>query len=371
MNRPSRRDLLAELLKPPKTPVGDKEDMSDIFRRIKDGTVIPFVGNGLRNDRVFDWWFAAEIGEKQAGDEPSLSVDENLSVLWADYLGYPLVDTTNLARVALFNRVRSKDDEGAKVKYLKFLKKVLLLAAKTDDQVKDQVQALEGQIDKRTFSDLVEELDYPHFPPGQDDPLRCLARMPLPIYLTTSYYDFLERALEAENRPPHTQICFWVGEPANLEPEHQTQHDLEPTVSNPIVFHMFGLERYPSTMVLSEGDYLDFLLRITQDTDTRNPIIPLYLRAAIKASSLILMGYRLQDWDFKVVFRMIRESPLRPYSLLVQLSPEQLAREMKASEARQYLEDYFRGIFTIRWGNTEDFVYQLCTEYAKWTQGEL
>jgi len=370
MNRPSRGSMLAELLKP-KAPIGDKEGLADIFRRIKDGTVIPFVGNGLRNDRIFDWWFDAEMVDKQDGDEPKLSVDESLSLVWADYLEYPLVDTTNLARVALYNRVRSKDDEEAKVNYLQFLKRILLLAAKTDDQVKDQVPGLEQQINQRTFSDLVEELDYPHFPPDKDDPLRCLARMPLPIYLTTSYYDFLERALEVENRPPRTQICFWAGEPVNLEPEHQTQHDMEPTVNNPVVFHMFGWERYPATLVLSEGDYLDFLLRTTQDTDTRNPIIPLYLRAAIKASSLILMGYRLQDWDFKVLFRLIRESPLRPYSLLVQLSPDQIARNLKSSEARQYLEDYFRGIFTIRWSETEDFVYQLCAEYTKWTQGEL
>src|SRR5574341_1163800 len=100
MNRPSRGTLLAELLKP-KAPIGDKEGLADIFRRIKDGTVIPFVGNGLRNDRIFDWWFAPDLTEKRDGDEPILSVDENLSVVWADYIGYPLVDTTNLARVAL------------------------------------------------------------------------------------------------------------------------------------------------------------------------------------------------------------------------------------------------------------------------------
>jgi hypothetical protein len=361
--------LLAEQLKRKLQPAG-QEDLTDIFRRIKEGTVIPIIGNALRNDSIFDWWFTQETSGKHDGDEASPTVDEYLAQIWADILEYPLLDTTDLARVALYNRVRSKDDEEAKVNYLQFLKNTLLLVAKSDEGVSQQATELEAQVTQRTFSDLVVELDYPRFPAGTDDPLRCLARIPLPIYLTTSYYDFLERALEAEDRPPRTQICFWSGEPVHLEPEHQIQHDLVPSVENPVVFHLFGWERYPSTLVLSEGDYLDYLLRITQDTDTKNPIIPLYLRADLSASSLILLGYRLQDWDFRVLFRLVRQSALRPYSLLVQVSPEQIARNLKSSEVRKYLEDFFRGIFTIQWSNADSFIYHLCSEYKKWTQGE-
>ncbi len=369
MDRPSRESLLAELKQ--KMYSGPEESLADIFRRIKEGTVIPIVGNGLGNDKIFDWYFNAESDGEQQTDGIGLTVNESLAQIWADFLEYPLLDTNNLARVALYNRVKSKDDEEAKVNYLTFLKGMLLVVAKKDKQVAELVPELEQRLVQRSFSDLVEELDYPRYSPDQENPLRCLARMPLPLYLTTSHYDFLERALEAENRPPRTQICFWSGDPANLDPDHQTQHDLVPSVNNPVVFHLFGWERYPSTLVLSEGDYLDYLMRILQDTNTRNPIIPLYLRPALKASSLILMGYRLQDWDFRVIFRMIRDSPLRPYSLLVQLSPEQIARNLKTDQARQYLEDYFRDIFTIRWGDTNEFIYQMCDEYNKWTQGEL
>ena len=369
MDKPSRESLLAELKR--KMYSDPEESLTDIFRRIKEGTVIPVVGNGLGNDRIFDWYFKIGAEEKQDGDKVNLSVNESLAQIWAEVLEYPLMDTINFARVALYNRVKSKDDEEAKVNYLKFLKGILLLVAKKDAQVSALVPELEQRVSQRSFSDLVEELDYPRYPPDKENPLRCLARMPLPLYITTSYYDFLERALEAENRPPRTQICFWSGDPANLEPEHQTHHDLVPSVENPVVFHLFGWERYPSTMVISEGDYLDYLIRILQDTDTRNPIIPLYMRPALKASSLILMGYQLEGWEFRVLYRMVRESPLRPYSLLVQISPEQIARNLKTEEARKYLEDYFRDVFTIRWGDTNEFIYQLCEEYNKWTQGEL
>ena len=366
MQRPNRGSLLADQLKL-RMPKGD---WADICRRIKDGNVIPVIGNAVRNNGIFDWWLSASGIGTPEGPEIGLSVDEYLAQEWSAYIGYPLIDTTNLARVALYNRARSKDDEEAKVNYLLFLKQILLILADKDPVVKDQVPALEKQVSQLSFSDLVTELDYPRLAPGMEDPLRCLARMPLPTYITTSYYDFMERALEAEDRPPRTQVCFWSGEPTNLEPQYKTQHDLVPSVENPVVYHLFGWERYPSSMVLSEGDYLDYLMRIIQDTNTSNPIIPLYLRMGLNASSLILMGYRMQDWDFRVLFRLIRQSSLRPFSMLVQMNPEQLAGNLKSGEVRSYLEDFFRGIFSIHWGNPDEFVYQLCAEYKKWTQAE-
>jgi hypothetical protein len=212
----------------------------------------------------------------------------------------------------------------ARENYLLFLKGMLIEAASPDPQGQDLVPQLEGRIEQISFSDLAVELDYPRFPPGNEDALRCLARMNLPLFLTTSYYDFLERALEAEGYHPRTQVCFWSGEPVSVEAEHRTQHAMELDRENPVVFHLFGLERYPSTIVLSEGDYLDYLMRLTRDTNTQDPILPLYLTDALASSKLILMGYRLQDWDFRVLYRLIGESKLRPTALLVQVDPKQL-----------------------------------------------
>ena len=344
-----------------------KNDWADLCRRIKDGTVVPVVGNGLRNDGIFDWFFPAPP------DQPALTVDESLSQLWAEKLSYPLLDTVNLARVALYNRVVCKDDEEAAVNYLLFLKSILLLAASTDPLVKDRVPALESQIEQKSFSDLAVELDYPRFDPGKEDPLRILARLHLPIYLTTSYYDFLERALEAEGRTPTTQLCFWKGEPPNVAAEHKTAYDLEPTKARPVVYHLFGLEIYPSTLVLSEGDYLDYLLHIISDmkstaTSTTNPIVPRYVRTALFSSSLALVGFRLQDWDFRVLYRLIRQNDIQRYNVLVQVSAEQLARELKSSEVRKFLEMYFKDTFTLQWGGPDEFVYQLNAEYKKWMQ---
>lgn len=345
-------------------------DWADISRNIKAGTVLPIIGNALRNEGIFEWYFKG--GEKPDSDQVIKTVDDYLSLHWADFLEYPLIDTTNLARVALYNRVLSNSDVEARENYLLFLKGMLLEVAGADPERKDLVAQLERQIERLSFSDMAVELDYPRLPPDKEDPLRCLARMHLPIYITTSYYDFLERALEIEGYPPRTQICFWSGEPASVEPDHRTQHALELNRENPVVFHLLGLERYPSTMVVSEGDYLDYLMRLTRDTNTQNPILPLYLTDALASDKLILMGYRLQNWDFRVLYRLIGESKLRPSSLLVQVDPKQLARDIdKSEEVRNYLEKYFQDkSFIIHWGDPDEFVYELCAEYKKWTQAE-
>jgi hypothetical protein len=356
-------------------------DWAEICRRIKDRTLVPVIGNALRNDRIFEWIYPPCPDKCPTEDLPRLTVDEYISQAWAEGpLDYPLVDTTNLARVALYNRVMCKDDEDAKVNYLFFLKTLFLDGIRQTEAVKDPqilnlVGDLEGEIEQRTFSELVGELDYPRFSSVDEDPLRILARLELPIYITTSYYDFLERALEAEKRTPRTQICYWKGEPTGVQPEHKTDYDLVPSIEHPVVYHLFGWERYPATLVLSEGDYLDYLLRLISEvkstnTSANHPIIPHYLREALYGSSLTLIGYRLQDWDFRVLYRLIRENDIPRYNVLVQVNPDQLSRGLDTDEVNKYLEKYFKDTFTLKWGGSEDFVSQLYAEFKKWIKVE-
>jgi hypothetical protein len=51
--------------------------------------------------------------------------------------------------------------------------------------------------------------------------------------------------------------------------------------------------------VLTEDDYLDFLVKVSWD----NTVIPPRIAEALTDSSLLLLGYHLQDWDFRVMFR--------------------------------------------------------------------
>jgi hypothetical protein len=193
---------------------------------------------------------------------------------------------------------------------------------------------LRSQVDAFDFSDIAHQLDYPYFADARtEDPLRLLAKLPLSVYVTTSYYDFMERALDSEGRHPRTQICFLFGEPSNVAPEHRPDPDIVLTPERPLVYHLHGFERYPESLVLSEDDYLGFLARVSEEgKDTKMPFVPLYLSDALAVSSLILLGYRLHDWDFRVLFRgIIRakkgaemyRSAQGKFGLAIQLDPKE------------------------------------------------
>ncbi|MEZ4661349.1 MAG: SIR2 family protein [Caldilineaceae bacterium] len=370
------------------TSNSDQDFWNDLYGRLRDGKVVPIIGNALRNNRIFDINDDDDLGlpspapnndddalnklDRVASDH--LSVDEELAEMWAESIGYPLPDQPQLPRVAQFHRVISDDMRQAKSNYLKFLKECLLDVAAKDAAVVEVVEGLRSQIIEKNFSDIVAELDYPHFSVQRPDPLRILAKLRLPIYVTTSYYDFLERALEKEGVPKekiHTKFCLWNMESESVAPEHLPDPQYVPSRDEPVVYHLHGYEKYPRSLVLSEDDHLDYLLALAQDANANKPLIPLYLRTALEESSLLLMGYRLQDWDFRILYRgliNVQHSRLRMldrmYSIAIQLDPKYQDRIQNKEKARQYLNDYFRSAnFRVEWSSIDRFIVTLWNEY--------
>ncbi len=363
-NRPSRGSLL-EALKQKNKAQGDQVDRSEIFQRIRDGKVIPIIGNSVRFDQIFSTLVA---------EDPTEPVDEALARTWADLIGYPLKDNFDLARVALYNHVQSDDPEHAKRKYLNFLKQILIELGKSDESVAEVALELEAQLNEMSFADIASDLGYPGYSSPDLDSLRLLARLNLPIYVTTSYFDFLERAIIIEGRTPRTQICFWSGDESNILPDHRIDPNFIPSATNPVVYHLFGFEKYPRTLVLSEDDYLAFLAEATKGPDVHKPVIPLYLADALRSMSLILLGYNLHDWDFRVLFRGVIKpglTSLRSFGLIVQLEPGKIGLAGNPAEANNYLKEYFEDAdFKVVWGESEIYLNDLWKEWSKWVQGQ-
>ena len=184
--------------------------------------------------------------------------------------------------------------------------------------------------------------------------------------MTTSHFDFLERALSANKVKPRTQICFWDGTPTTLlDPTHKTEHSPELSSATPIVYHLFGHEAYPESMVLTEDDCLDFLLKLALDVDQTEPIVPKYLRKALSLSSLVLIGYRPGDWDFRVMFRglIAATASVDMLNLAIQFDPAKRGRGVSAGEIKEYLNKYFQPAFTVEWDSDYEFVAKL---YDAW-----
>jgi len=350
------------------------DHLSDIMPFINEGIVIPIISNSFRVDEIFRniRGLTDKIAKIPKFSDEYLTIDEQLTKEWADSIQYPMPDDHNLARVAQYYQVNEKDILLAKTKYLKFLNMYLLDTSK-EDEYKDIVSQLKLRTQERTFSDIVSQLDYPRFSQGVEDPLRLLAKLPLPIYITTSYYTFLERALEAENKKPRTQVCFWGGGRSRAKAEHWPDPDFEPTPVNPAVYHLYGLENYPQTLVISEDDFMNFLISVAEDTNTQNPVVPLKLREALAESRLILLGYQLQNWEFRVLFKFIlkfRKNELSPRSTVIQLKPRPKKIEDEKRSLAYLLQYFDKRQFDVEWTSAENYIQRFWAEWNKYnTQG--
>jgi hypothetical protein len=82
-------------------------------------------------------------------------------------------------------------------------------------------------------------------------------------------------------------------------------------------------------------------------------------------SLLLFLGFRLDEWDFRVLFRTIlaqggkRKLSERLKHVAVQLDPEE-GRHADPEKARHYLQEYFQmAHIHIYWGGVEDFLAEL------------
>jgi hypothetical protein len=138
-----------------------------------------------------------------------------------------------------------------------------------------------------------------------------------------------------------------------------------PTPACPVVYHLHGHAEMPQSMVLTEDDYLAFLVRMSKDGS--EPLLPSSIRSALASTSLLFVGYSLADWDFRVLFRGLIGSlgaTLGYTSIAVQLDPSSADEpEERRREAQQYLSSYFEKIQTIKvrmyWGDARDFSREL------------
>jgi len=330
-------------------------------------SIVPVISNAFRLEQIFrddaellDMMLKHKI---EYYDE-AFSIDQQLTKAWASSHKYPMSDDHNLARVAQYLQVVMDEAETAKRDYLSFLNQRLVKNNLNRSGYEDVIAKFQKPTQRTTFTNLAGELDMPTvFPDGKEDPLRLLARLPLPVYITTSYFTFLEEALRLEGKEPSIQVVPWNGE-ENIKPEHLPKRDYEPTALKPAVYHLFGLENYPGTLALSEDDYMNFLMNSGVAKTDQN-VFPPRLRDALSQSRLLLFGYHLRGWDFRTLFRFIlefRKARAAKISYTLQFMPS-LEKET-LDNSLLYIEKYFGEYkFKVKWINAEKFLYELSDAY--------
>jgi SIR2-like domain len=272
-----------------------------LLARVADGVCTPFLGAGA----------AAH----------ALPLGSQIAERWASDFGYPLDDVDDLARVAQFVAVNQDD----------------------------------AMYPKELLCNELEELPGPDLD-AASEPHAILAALPLPVFITTNYDNSMFEALARAGKDPRREICRWNRSPALVdEPSPFADPTYTPTPANPLVYHLHGRLGLPESLVLTEDDYLDFLVAVSRDP----AILPHHIQRSLAGTSLLFIGYRLADWDFRVIHRglvVATEASLRRLSVTVQLTEEDAARE--------YLDRYFSALkLRVYWGTAAAFADEL---QARW-----
>jgi hypothetical protein len=256
-----------------------------------------------------------------------LPLGSTIAEEWAKEYDYPFSDTDNLVRVSQFVAIEG----GPRTPRFRILQKF----------------SGKGPPD---FSDPTE----PH---------RAVADLELPVYITTNYDDFMMKALQRSSpkRTPQQAMCRWYM--ARRREPREMLAQVEPTPENPLVFHLHGTLGNPDSMVLTEDDYLDFLMYTAEAPD----LIPPRVQQAFAESSLLFIGYRLEDMNFKVLFRklatyMQRSEGARHVSVQLAPRPNESTEDQIArfTAQKRYLERHYDlQKVKVYWGTARDFAIEL------------
>ncbi len=191
------------------------------------------------------------------------------------------------------------------------------------------------------------------------EPHQVLASLPLPIYITTNPDNLLGEALKAAGKDPQVELCRW-NESIQTPSIYDQDPNYRPTPQKPLVYCLFGQMQDLDSMVLTEDDYFDYLIGVTSNKD----LIPGVVRRALADTALLFLGFQMDDWNFRVLYRSIMSqeggSRRKKYShIAAQIDPEE-GRTLEPARARRYFETYFQGSdISIYWGTAEDFVKDL------------
>lgn len=279
----------------------EQQDWDFLLKRINNGECVPILGPELGHGLI---------------DSQS-----DLAAQWIKNHDCPMAVSSNMAQVA---------------QYLAFRKFELF----PKDEMKKYLATVIG----------------PDF--GQGDQVHTiLAKLKLPLYITTNFDDFLFGAISYQKQLPTRELYRWNDLLAGRK--NSISADFKATPATPLVFHLHGHVDQPESMVLTEDDYLSFLLNIRSEDYP----IPAVVKQAIGESSLLILGYHPTDWDFRVLIRGLIQTTdprLRRLSVTVQFPQEDNAASQQALE--NYINTYMRQIDTnmrVYWGTSHEFLTEL------------
>lgn len=341
--------------------------MPVLYLRLSDGRVWYTPGFAGEKQEQFERWeslvSAIQLGECTAllGPglvEPLIGPQRDIALRWAERHGYPLsaADRDELPRVAQYLAARQSP------RYVR----TALLDALREELLRYYSPHLDAQLQQRKPWDagqILQAMQVAAAAFWQDpasSPYARLAQLRLPLYINATAGDLLADALRELDAEPQIRLCPWNSKLVKELPPEKYLFESDPDPDHPLIYHLYGHLSEPSSLVVTEDDYFDYLIGMTRNKD----LVPPCVLSALSSTALLFLGFRMDDWTFRVLFRVILQQEgsylLQDYShAAVQIEPED-DHITDAGRARRFLEQYFQsGNVSLFWGSSEDFLAEL------------
>ena len=345
--------------------VRDRPDywMPVLFMRLKSGRVWYRPGFASR-DEEFEKW-PSLLNSLQRGKctpivgpglvEPLLGSSREIAQLWAEAFEYPMApyERESLPQVAQY--VATKQDPA-------------FIRDKLSEYSRDEIQRRhnhdlppELRNGAASLDQLIEAVWSKRWERDLVEPYRVLAQLQLPVYITANWNNLLAKAIHAVGNEPEVVVSPWNQDVEMIESVFDREPDYVPSSKRPLVYHLLGRLDNPSSMVLTEDDYFDFLMGVTSN----KKLIPPLVRSALTNTALLFLGFQMDDWNFRVLLRIIigQQGGSRRHlytHVAAQIEPEE-DRILEPRRARKYLEQYFEkgADISIYWGSPDDFLKEM------------
>ena len=169
--------------------------------------------------------------------------------------------------------------------------------------------------------------------------LRALAEIGFPLVITTNYDRLFESALIAADKHPRVAV---------YRPTQEATEDYhDPTAKSPIVFKIHGDTQRPETIVITDEDYIQFVLRMS-DKDRYDPV-PLRLKYYLTEWTTLFIGYSLLDYNLRLLFKTLRwkiDLASVPDTYSVDYRPDPLVLDVWSNQ-RRYVKFIAQDVWTF------------------------
>ena len=338
-------DEIDDLLRQYRTSKPDEHSshlLDTVVTAMKAHECTPILGTGMT-----EWLFGTRKDHAQA---------------WAKSFGFPLEAHrhSDLPQVAQFVAVEKKPRQ-LRAELAAFYRERLC------DRFPDAVDDPEGAL-----NDMVLAVWRQASERFATEPHTVLAQMPCEVYVTTEVTSLLTEALREEGKDPVVDFCRW--NPA-LDPDDWPEspltrdRDYAPTIERPLVFHVLGTIEYPDSIVITEDEYFDFLAEVARNRD----LIPGPVREHLADSTLLFLGFGLDDWDVRVLMRsLISPQSARRLGQFQHVAAQVNVESAGSLEdARRYIETYFQRFrepsIDVYWSSVEEFCQHLAMAWEEST----